>query len=100
MWNQTQKIVFDIGIHTQNGALNCAKFIRKYSNDTETVNFVIKGEEGDSKVAKKILKVNIKRAHKCLGHLSERMTFKTAAQLEMVLLRTAYLLAKHVQSER
>jgi hypothetical protein len=81
--------VFDIVIHTQNGALYCAKFIRKLSNDTETTNLVLKGEEGDSKVAKKILKVNIKNTHEWLGHLSENTTCKTAAQLGMVLSRTA-----------
>ncbi len=33
LWNQTQKINFDFVIHTQNGALYCAKIIRKLSND-------------------------------------------------------------------
>jgi hypothetical protein len=56
----------------QHGALFCAKFIRKLFNDTEMANLATKGEEDDSKVAKKILKVNIKCAHKCLGHLSKR----------------------------
>ncbi len=81
-------------IHTQNGALYCAKFIRKLSNDTETANLVIEGEEGDLKVAKKILKFNIKPACNCLGHLCENMTCKTVAQLEMVLLRTIFSTCK------
>jgi hypothetical protein len=51
--------VFDIVIHTRNGALYCARFIRKLSNDTETANLVVQGEEKDLKAAKKILKVNI-----------------------------------------
>ncbi len=41
-------------------------------------------------VAKKVLKVNVKRAHECPEHLSENMTCKTAAQLGMVLSRTAF----------
>jgi hypothetical protein len=86
VWNQTRKIVFDIMIHTRNGALYCARFIRKLSNDTETANLVVQGEEKDSKVANKILKVNIKGAHKYLGHLSEDTTCKTAAQLGMMVI--------------
>jgi hypothetical protein len=84
--------MFDIVIHTQNGALFCVKFIRKLSNDTETTNLVTKEEEDDSKVAKKVLKVNIKHAHECIGvgYLTENMTCKTAAQLGMVLSRTAF----------
>jgi hypothetical protein len=79
VWNQTQKIVFDIMIHTRNGALYCARFIRKLSNDIETANLVVQGEEKDLKVAKKILKVNVKHAHECHGHLCENMMCKTAA---------------------
>jgi hypothetical protein len=30
VWNQTQKIVFDIVIHTRNGALYCARFIKNF----------------------------------------------------------------------
>jgi hypothetical protein len=81
-------------IHTQNGALFCANFIRKLSNDTETANLVTKGEEDDSKITKKILKNNIKHAHKCLGHLRENTTCKTAVQLGMVLSRTAFFTCK------
>jgi hypothetical protein len=94
LWNQTQTIVFDIVVHTQNRALFCAKIIRKLSNDTEMANLVTKGEEDNSKVAKKILKVNIKCAHQCLGHLSENMTCKIVAQLGMVLSRTAFSTCK------
>ncbi len=82
--------MFDIVIHTQNGALVYAKFTRKLSNDTVMANLITKGEEDNSKVVKKILKVNNKRAHKFLGHFSENTTCKTAAQLGMVLLRTAF----------
>jgi hypothetical protein len=90
VWNQAQKIVFDILNHTRNGALYCARFIRKLSNNTVTANLAVQGEEKDLKVAKKILKVNVKCAHECLGHLSENRTCKTAAQLGMVLSRTAF----------
>jgi hypothetical protein len=50
-WNQTQKIVFYILIHTRNGTLYCARFIRKLSNDTEMANLVVQGEENNLKVA-------------------------------------------------
>ncbi len=58
--NKTISIVFDIIIHTQNGAIYCARFTRKLGK-LETANPVIQGEEDSLKVAKKILKVNIKR---------------------------------------
>jgi hypothetical protein len=94
VWNQTQMIVFDIMIHTKNGALYCARFIRKLSNDPETANLLVQGEEKDLKVSKKILKVNVKCAHECLGHLSANMTWKDLAQLRMVLSRTAFFKCK------
>jgi hypothetical protein len=46
------------------------------------------------KVAKKILKVNVKCAHECLGHSSENTIQKTAAQLGTVLSRTAFSTCK------
>jgi hypothetical protein len=57
---------------------------------SETANPVVQGEEDSLKVAKKILKVNIKRAHDCLGHLSKDATSKIAAQLGMELSRNAF----------
>jgi hypothetical protein len=42
------------------------------------------------KVPKKILEVNIKRAHDCLGGLSKDVTCKIAVQLKMELSRTAF----------
>ncbi len=57
---------------------------------SETANPVIQGEEGSSKVAKTILKVNIKRVHDCVGHLSKDATRKNAAQLGMELSRTTF----------
>jgi hypothetical protein len=57
---------------------------------SETANPVIQGEEGSSKAAKTILKVNIKRVHDCLGHLSKDATCKIAAQLGMELSRTIF----------
>ncbi len=69
--------------------LYCARFTRKLGK-SETANPVIQGEEDSLKVAKKILKVNIKRAHDCLGHLREEVTCKIAAQLGMELSRTTF----------
>ncbi len=46
------------------------------------------------KLAKKILKVNIKQAHDCLEHLSKDATRKIVAQLEMDLSRTAFQTCK------
>jgi hypothetical protein len=63
LWNQTRMVVFDFMIHTQNGALFCAKDTRKLSDDTETANLVTKEEEDDSKVAMEIFKANIKCSH-------------------------------------
>jgi hypothetical protein len=58
--------------------------------ESATANPVIQGEEGSSKVAKTILKVNIKWVHDCLGHLSKDATCKIAAQLGMELSRTTF----------
>jgi hypothetical protein len=52
------------------------------------------------KVAKMINKVNIKRAHDCLGHLSKDAICMIVAQLGMELSRTAFQTVKHVQLER
>jgi hypothetical protein len=87
--NKTRLIVFDIIVCMQNGTLHCARFTRTLS-ESETANPVIQGVEGSSKVAKTILKVNIKRVHDCLEHLSKDATCKIAAQLGMELSRTAY----------
>jgi hypothetical protein len=87
--NKTRSIVFDIIVPMQNGALYCARFTRKLG-ESETANPVIHGEEDSLKVAKKILKANIKWAHDCLGHMSEGITRKIAAQLEMELSRTGF----------
>ncbi len=69
--------------------LYCVRFTRKLGK-SETANPVIQGEEDSSKVAKKILKVNIKWAHDCLGHLSKDVTRKITAQLRMELSRTGF----------
>ena len=87
--NKTRLIVFDIKVCTQNGALYCARFTRKLGV-SETTNPVIQGEEDSMKVPKKILEVNIKRAHDCLGGLSKDVTCKIAVQLKMELSRTAF----------
>ncbi len=89
VWNKTRSIVFDNIVHTQYGALYCARFTRTLG-ESETANPVIQGEEGGSKVAKTILKVNIKWVHDCLGHLSKDATRKIAAQLGMELSRTTF----------
>ncbi len=89
MWNQTQSIVFDLVIRTKNGALFCAKFTRNICK-SDTANSVIQTVKSGSKIAKKLLKVNIKRAHKCFGHMNEIATRKTAAQLGMELSRTGF----------
>ncbi len=82
-------IVFDIIVRTWDGVLYWARFTRTLG-ESETTNPVIKGEEGSSKVAKLILKVNIKRVHDCIGHLSKDATCKIAAQLRMELSRTTF----------
>jgi hypothetical protein len=87
--NKTRLIMFDIIVCTQNRALYCARFTRKLGK-SETANPAIQGEEDSSKVARKILKVNIKRAHDCLGHMSKDVTRKIAAQLGMELSRTGF----------
>jgi hypothetical protein len=87
VWNKTRLIVFDIVVSTQNGLLYCARFTRTLGK-SETANPVIQGEGGGLKVAKTILKVNIKRVHDCLGPLSKDATCKIAAQLGMELSRT------------
>ncbi len=89
VWNKMRSIVFDIVVHAQNGALYCARFTRTL-DESETANPVIQGEEGSSKVAKTILKVNIKQVHDCLGHLSKDATPKIAAQLGMELYGTTF----------
>jgi hypothetical protein len=76
--NKKRLIVFDIIVCTQNGVLYCASFTRKLGK-SETATPVIEGEEDSLKSAKKILKMNIKWAHDCLGHLSKDVTHKIAA---------------------
>jgi hypothetical protein len=85
--NKTRSIVFDNIVCRQNGVLYCARFTRKLGK-SETANPIMQGEEDSLKNAKKILKVNIKRAHDYLGHLSKDVTCKIAAQLGMELSRT------------
>jgi hypothetical protein len=69
VWNQTQLIVFDLVIRTKNGVLFCAKFTRNIC-ESEMANSVIQTVESGSKIANKILKMNIKRAHECFGHMN------------------------------
>jgi hypothetical protein len=87
--NKSRLIMFDTIVCTKNGALSCARFTRKLCK-SETANPVMQGEEDSSKIAMKILKVNIKWAHDCLGHLSKDVTCKIVAQLGMELSRTAF----------
>jgi hypothetical protein len=89
MWNQTQSIVFDLVIRTKNGLLFCAKFMRNICG-SETANSVIQTVKSSSKIAKEILKVNIKCAHKCFGHMNTIATGKTLAQLVMELSQTGF----------
>jgi hypothetical protein len=89
MWNQTQLIMFDLVIRMKNGVLFCAKFTRNIW-ESETANSVIQTVESNSKIAKKILKVNIKHAHECFGHMNEIATRKTAEQLGMELSWTGF----------
>ncbi len=53
-------------------------------------NSVIQAVKSSSKIAKNILKVNIKHAHECFGHMNEIATHKTAAQLGMELSQTEF----------
>jgi hypothetical protein len=50
----------------------------------------IRDSKSSSKFSKKILKVNIKWAHDCLGDMSKDGTCKIAAQLGMELSRTGF----------
>ncbi len=79
--------------------LYCARFTKKRGKSV-TADPVIQGEEDSSKVAKKILKVNIKWAHDCLGHMSKDVTCKIVAQLGMDFPGQDFRLVKHVQLER
>jgi hypothetical protein len=83
-----RSIGFEIIVRTQNRALYCARFTRTLGK-SKTANPVVQGEEDSSKVAK-ILKVNIKRAHDCSGHLSIDATCKIVTQPGMELSRTAF----------
>ncbi len=89
MCNKTRSIVIDILVCPQNGALYCARFTRKLDKP-QTANPVVQGDEDSLKVAKKILKVNIKWAHDCLGHMNKDVTCKIVAQLGMDLSRTGF----------
>jgi hypothetical protein len=84
--------VFDILIRTQKGVLYSARFTQTLKD--ETANAVIQGDESSAKAAKPILKVNIKRIHNCLGHISEASTRKIAKQLGMTLSRTGFQTCK------
>jgi hypothetical protein len=90
--NKTRSIVFDILICMQNGVLYCARFTRSLKD--ETANAVIQGDESSAKAAKPIQKVNIKRVHDCLGHISKASTCKIAEQLGMTLSRTGFQTCK------
>ncbi len=67
----------------------CAKFTRNICK-SETANSVIQTVESGSKIAKKILKVNIKHANECFDHMNEIATLKTAAQLGIELSWTGF----------
>jgi hypothetical protein len=51
-----KKIPFDIVIHTINGALYCARFIRKLSDDTKTANLVVRGKKRTQRLQRKFSK--------------------------------------------
>jgi hypothetical protein len=56
----------------------------------ETANSVVQAVESGSVIAKKILKVNVKRTHKCFGHMNETATCMIVVQLGMELSRTGF----------
>jgi hypothetical protein len=70
----------------------CARFTQTLKD--ETANAVIQGDKSSAKAVKPILKVNIKRIHDCLGHISEASTRKIAEQLGMTLSRTGFQTCK------
>jgi hypothetical protein len=84
--------VFDLVIRTKHGAFFCAKFTRNICK-SETQTQSLKQSRGIQN-CKEILKVNIKRAHKCFGHTNEIATRKTAAQLGMELSWTGFAMCE------
>ncbi len=80
---------FTIGeMRVSDGVLYCARF--KHTSDDDTANAVIEDDKSIVKAATPILKVNIKRIHDCLGHVSKTATRKIAAQLGLILSRTGF----------
>ncbi len=57
-------------------------------------NSVIQADKSGSKIAKKILRVIIKHAHECFGHMNEIATCKIAAQLGMELSWTGFAMCE------
>jgi hypothetical protein len=86
------EFTFESVIRTRGGALYCAIFKRQETQlpesfDEASVVLDSSNLESPKEEAKKIFKINVKRAHEYLGHLSEDTTRKTALQLGMNLLR-------------
>jgi hypothetical protein len=52
VWNQMRSIMFDLAVRTRNGAVFCAKFMRKICK-LETANSVVQAVESGSAIAKK-----------------------------------------------
>jgi hypothetical protein len=85
--------VFDSVIRTRGGALYCARYYRNENPPLQDCNVASvvsdTSEETTTKAKealKKIFKLNVKRAHEYLGHLSKDTTRLTAKYLGMNLL--------------
>jgi hypothetical protein len=81
------KFMFDSVIRTRGGALYCARFQRNENPPPQEYDVASVVSNADASVnAKNIFKINVKRAHKYLGHLNEDTTRLTANYLGMNLL--------------
>jgi hypothetical protein len=82
--------VFDSVIWTRGGALYCARFCRNKNSHLQDCNMASVASDTSEETTmkakealKKIFKINVKRAHEYLGHLSEDTTRLTATYLGM-----------------
>ena len=67
IWKGEVLFVFHTVVNTKHGALFCAIMKRPTNKPEASV------EKTDENPVKRILKTSVKRAHECLGHMSEAM---------------------------
>ena len=82
IWKGKVSFVFVTVVNTKHGALFCA-IMKRPTNEPEVATASV--ERAEENPVKRIVKTSVKRAHECLGHMSEAMTRAAATHLGMAL---------------